>query len=88
MSFFLLLNIHDFWLNYPFNDSRLHVLYCPFKSCMHASNIQARIRFSLLFTLILDLTNWVYINLVCFRFDSIGSKDNLVEKSGTVRQAF
>ncbi len=38
---------------------------------------QARIRLSpLLFTFILDITNWVCVNLVCF--DRISLNDNLV----------
>ncbi len=42
---------------------------------------------SLLFTLILDNCKvCLYVNLMCF--DRISSKDNLVQKSGAVRQAF
>ncbi len=51
------------------------------------SNIQTRIRLSRLFTFLLDITNWVYTQTLLY-FGSIGSKDNLVQLSGAVRQAF
>ncbi len=52
--------------------------------CVRVSNTQARIRLSRLFTFLFDITNGVYTQtLLCF-----GSKDNLVQLSGAVRQSF
>ncbi len=54
---------------------------------LRASNTQARIRFvSAVYINYRHNQLSLNVNLVCF--DSIRSKDNLVEKSGSFRQAF
>ncbi len=54
---------------------------------MRASNTQVRIPFvSAVYFHFRHNQLSLYINIVCF--DSIGSKDNLVQLSGAVRQAF
>ncbi len=54
---------------------------------LHASNIQARIRFSL-YGLLCFRHNQLSLYVELVWFDSISSKDDLVEKSGAVRQVF
>ncbi len=64
-------------LGYPFNDSRLHVQFCPFKSCTHLIYRNATVSLSTVYFKFRHNQLILYVNLVCF--DSIGSKDNLVE---------
>ncbi len=76
----------SFLVNCPFNDSQLHVSYCLFKSCTHLIYRHASVSLSTVYFNFRHNQLSLYVKLVCF--DNVSSKDNFVEKSGAVRQAF